>query len=197
MKTDQAVRNEELIQRHLDGDTAASDALITENLPLVRVTVRRMLKRWPGHSHLREDLISEGVLELTSYVRYRLTAPLRPPKAFDNLVITIVRHAVLKVLQREEEPHSNTHFYPSVGLENLPDSVLAVEDARFQQIEDQEFLLSCCQGRRQREILQLCFDGIPIDGIAQRLRTTVDAVKMTLRRFRQRARRHTHKLVTP
>lgn len=177
-------RNAQLVKQCLTGNTEASDALIIENLPLVKETVKRVLNRWPGYNHLRDELLSEGEFILTKVVR-EMT---EPPVSFHNLAITAMRNAFLKIFQGRHQPYYAEHrLRIDTSLDRLPQAVLARNCEALQSIEDREFLLSLCVSERERQVLSLYLEGGTPTSIAHAIRQTVAVVKHTMSRYRKRA----------
>lgn len=179
-------RNAHLVELYLAGDEEAGNALIIENLPLVKTTVRHILNECPDYSHLHADLIGEGQLTLTRVVR-EMT---EPPISFHNLIIQSVRMDILKCFQeKKKDIYYKEPRCLNASLDNLPADVLAVECPDLRLMEDREFLLSLCVSERERSILQLYFEGCTPKDIARALGCSSNSVSQTMGRFKSRIRR--------
>ncbi len=58
-----------LVERHLKGDAAATEALILGNLVLVKWLVGRYLFHWPESRRFEDEICSEGLVAVTEGIR--------------------------------------------------------------------------------------------------------------------------------
>ena len=175
---------EALIEQLLTGDRSARDKLIEINQPLVRTTVERLLNVWVSCRHLRNDLISEGMLILIETIgkeieRLEAGGTRRP---LQNYLITALRRRLIDELEKQAS-HYQVHQYVKAS-----EHALAAEDPIFTQIEDREFLLSLCESKREREILTLFLEGRNQVDISKETGYTENVVNKTFRQFRGKLR---------
>jgi RNA polymerase sigma factor (sigma-70 family) len=169
----------ELAQRYLGGDDAAASELMASLDPLIRTAVRYALKFCPRFRHLSDDLISEGMLAMWKRIRRKRL----PPPNFRNAVITTVRRALDRMIDRKEALHIDQ--VPFVQLTSH-ERALARSCPQLEAFEMRDFIFAQCQTDMERNVLKRYLEGYSVGETARHLGVHRNTVTTTYRRIKQR-----------
>ena len=168
-----------LIQRILDGDTQAFRKIIREHGPGVRVFLAGHIR----DRHLAEDLAQEIFVAVYCNLKsFDQNQPLGP------WIRTIAKNKLMSHLRRLYSQKSSVHantveihemLFPESDNYN-PDTEAVIEQLRRCVAKHPE---------KDRQLIQArYFENEPVNGIAERLQTTVSAISSQLYRLRGQLR---------
>jgi hypothetical protein len=168
--------NDELHRHACQGDASAKQALIENNLALVKFKVDSFIRSRPDIVHLKDDLISAGSLGLVEAVDQLCQDPtIEKPSAYIAATIT---NAFSALLEGEVLIYYSRHTRRRARgtTRRLPEHTTFSEAANLSASEDESKLFeirdlveSCCKSGREQELIRLRQNGLSTEECATTL----------------------------
>lgn len=132
------------IERARQGDKAAREDIITENMPLVIYKARKLLNSQPNFAYFYDDLIGEGNYAICRAVDKLINGPQMEDSNYLGYISVAIYRAFSWVLKKE-----------SCAIRTLSLNNLSIQDLHQGQesIETWELIESICINERDKEIV--------------------------------------------
>jgi DNA-directed RNA polymerase specialized sigma24 family protein len=190
---DQRERNKQLYDRMLEGDQAARESLITENLGLVGWHVGAVIARCPSLKRHRHDIESSGRIGLVIAVNSILAGRASPILDMTSYLSKSIRREVVRFLRSEwpddprvleateEKPDENKPEPTKEEVRNVARIQYGFNGwepsfTPFNETDEVDLILSCCESDYEREIVQMRLDGYTDTEIAAKFNVTRPAI---------------------
>jgi DNA-directed RNA polymerase specialized sigma subunit len=186
--------SDDLYTRVMQGDKAARDQMIAENMPLVLFKVSSYLGCFPGMEYLRDDIVGEGNVALVVAVDMirdgRVTNSNIP-----GYISVSVQTAIGNFIDRELYSSDRTaRRNRSAGAESEPMHKVSDSDHVIGELEIDprkeadllELIIGCCQTDEERAIVDLRVKGYVDAEIARQLDIPLTTTYMLRRELYQR-----------
>lgn len=173
-----------LLQSLLTGDEAAFEKLCSVYSEKVRSMARSFVARNSASAHLKDDLISEGVLAVVTTLRAWQAQPATVAENVEGYIATAIRNGFLSAVENEQTIRTpvkrrggeSKFKQANHDLDEVPESEHCDPE------ELMEGLRACCNDDIEFAVLQMRLEGLNDDAIARCLRVS----ESTVRRLRLR-----------
>jgi hypothetical protein len=163
-ETGSRARNDALYPLVIAGDERAKQEMIEGNMALVTLRVETFIKNCPAAAFLRDDLISEGLLALTTAVNRM--EPVSEPNP-TGYILVAVSNAIEELVDKElyMQMSSETARRKRAAGEKLPTQIpvgrgvfeMAYDETKVRELRDT--IESCAETDIERTILKLREEG--------------------------------------